>query len=286
MRPGLPSDLWALHWLRSLAGWNQTVGQWIAFLSSPSAVVFVACSGTSVIGVSTIWNYQGRLAWIGMVIVHPAYRRRGIARCLLNRCLEFTSQRGVDFVGLDATPAGRPLYHSLGFVEGEPLDRWVLEASKLRVRPRASLEVCVIEEGRESIAMLLKGEFDRLSFGVDRTDLLMSLLSECRSSVVLREGSGEELGYGVLRHGARHSYLGPVVAESKVSGRVIVTQLLGREHNGSVIWDLPIKNDAAVELAVELGFCRQRPLFRMWRPVPIMADRSDRIWAIVDPALG
>ena len=144
----------------------------------------------------------------------------------------------------------------------------------------------MIEEGRESIAMLLKGEFDRLSFGVDRTDLLMSLLSECRSSVVLRGGSGEELGYGVLRHGARHSYLGPVVAESKGSGRVIVTQLLGREHKGGVIWDLPTKNDAAVELAVELGFCRQRPLFRMWRPAPIMADRSDRIWAIVDPALG
>ena len=286
VRPGRPSDLWALHWLRSLAGWNQTVGQWIAFLSSPSAVVFVACSGTSVIGVSTVWNYQGRLAWIGMVIVHPAYRRRGIARCLLDRCLEFSSQRGIDIVGLDATPDGRPLYQSLGFVEGEQLDRWVLEACKLEVGKRTSLEGCVVEEGRESIVGLLEENFDRFSFGVERNDLLMSLLSECRSSVVLRGARGEALGFGLLRHGVRHTYLGPVVAESNASGRLIVTQLLEKKNSEGVIWDLPTKNEGAVTLADELGFCRQRPLFRMWRPAPLLADRSDRIWAIVDPALG
>ena len=259
---------------------------WNAFLRSLSAVVFVACSGSTVIGVSTVWNYQGRLAWLGMVIVHPAYRRLGIARRLLDSCLEFTSQQGIDIVGLDATPAGRPLYQSLGFVGGEQLDRWCVEAGKLRKVARTPQAAGGVEEGRESIVELLKEDFDRLSFGVDRKDLLMCLLSECRSAVVLRGGRDEILGCGVLRYGAKHTYLGPVVAESTVVGRSIVLQLLDKLQSEGVIWDVPRQNGAAVKLADELGFHRQRPLFRMWRPAPIVANRSDRIWAIVDPALG
>ena len=286
VRPGRLSDLWALHWLRSLAGWNQTVGQWTAFLTSPCAAVFVACSGTSVIGVSTVWNYQGRLAWIGMVIVHPAYRRLGVARRLLDCCLEFTSQRGIEIVGLDATPAGRPLYQSLGFIEGEQLDRWVLEAGRLRTEERTVLEGCIIEEGRASIVELLKEDYDHPSLGVDRIDLLRSLLSDCRTSVVLRGERREILGFGVLRHGAKHPYLGPVVAESIAVGCSIVHQLLDKQDGEGVIWDVPRKNEAAAKLADKLGFCRQRLLFRMWRPAPIVMDRPDRIWAIVDPALG
>lgn len=286
VRQGQPSDLWAVNWLRSLVGWNQAHGLWRTFLTEPSARVFVACSGALVIGSSMVWNYQGRLAWIGMVMVHPAYRRRGIAKSLLDRCLSYASERDVDIVGLDATPAGLPLYRSLGFVSGDSLGRWVLESFELRKGRKNIQKHGFTERTLEGLTRCLGKEFDRHSFGVERGELLASLLPECRASVAIGAECSEGLGYGLLRHGARQSYLGPVVAETETGGRLILDQLLAEIGDEGVIWDIPKRNRSAEKLALDRGFRMQRTLTRMWRPTPLMADRPERVWAIVDPALG
>jgi GNAT superfamily N-acetyltransferase len=49
------------------------------------------------------------LAWVGMVLTHPEYRRRGFARRLISHALEYARERGVMTLKLDATSAGRRL---------------------------------------------------------------------------------------------------------------------------------------------------------------------------------
>ncbi len=75
-----------------------------------------ACGGAAVIqrlpGPSTPTGKWGYVQWVA---TEPAYRRRGIARAVMIAILSWLSQRGVTNVELHATPAGEPLYRSLGF---------------------------------------------------------------------------------------------------------------------------------------------------------------------------
>jgi len=54
-------------------------------------------------------------AWILNMYTEPAARRRGIAKQLLQTMLDWSRANGFRNVSLHASPAGRPLYESLGF---------------------------------------------------------------------------------------------------------------------------------------------------------------------------
>lgn len=60
-------------------------------------------------------NPTGRKAYIMNMYTHPDYRRRGIARRMLGILVEETLARGIDFITLEATQMGRPLYEAFGF---------------------------------------------------------------------------------------------------------------------------------------------------------------------------
>lgn len=57
----------------------------------------------------------GRWAYIMNVYTRPAYRRRGLARRLLQTMLDWCAEQKMDQVTLIASDEGRPLYESLGF---------------------------------------------------------------------------------------------------------------------------------------------------------------------------
>ncbi|MBQ8312827.1 MAG: GNAT family N-acetyltransferase [Clostridia bacterium] len=65
----------------------------------------------------TCCNPDGRKAYIMNMYTAPEYRRRGIARKTLDMLVEECQRRGVRFITLEATEAGRPLYESYGFVK-------------------------------------------------------------------------------------------------------------------------------------------------------------------------
>lgn len=61
-------------------------------------------------------NPTGEKAYIMNMYTAPGYRRRGIARKTLDMLVQACRARGVTFITLEATEAGRPLYESYGFV--------------------------------------------------------------------------------------------------------------------------------------------------------------------------
>ena len=62
-----------------------------------------------------MWHVEPRRGNILNVYVQPAYRRRGLARALTERAVDWCRQNGVRMVILHASEAGRPLYSALGF---------------------------------------------------------------------------------------------------------------------------------------------------------------------------
>ena len=64
--------------------------------------------------------------WILNVYVEPAFRRRGIARALMETMIQHCREENFPFVSLHASDLGRPLYEQMGFVPTNEmrLDLW------------------------------------------------------------------------------------------------------------------------------------------------------------------
>src|SRR6266404_8815729 len=124
--------------LKDLAGWNQTEADWERFLSSSPDGCFVAEIDGRVIGTVTTIVYEDRFAWIGMVLVDPGFRNRGIGRALLQRAIEHLESRNLACIKLDATPQGKPVYEKVGFVSEYEIERWTLKRPSVRVNTEGS----------------------------------------------------------------------------------------------------------------------------------------------------
>lgn len=57
---------------------------------------------------------------LGMYVV-PEYRRRGVARTLMQRAMDCASENGASLISLHASDLGRPLYEQLGFADSHEM---------------------------------------------------------------------------------------------------------------------------------------------------------------------
>lgn len=81
---------------------------------------FIGAGGISYYRVMpTFHNVTGKKAYIMNMYTHPEYRRKGIAYRVLQLLTEDAEERGVGYITLEATKAGRYLYEKFGFVSME-----------------------------------------------------------------------------------------------------------------------------------------------------------------------
>jgi GNAT superfamily N-acetyltransferase len=60
-------------------------------------------------------NRSGQIGYIMSLVTDLGYRRRGIARRIMQTILKWLMEQGIQRVELHATEMGRPLYKELGF---------------------------------------------------------------------------------------------------------------------------------------------------------------------------
>jgi predicted N-acetyltransferase YhbS len=272
-------DLAAADQLRADLGWNQTISDWQRlFLLSPEGC-FVAEQNGRIVGTCTTVRYGNALAWIGMMMVHPASRGQGIGGALLRCAVNHLRRRGVRCIKLDATPMGQPLYTRIGFVPEWTLTRWEHHGSPLVVEPAPDCIKTIAEKHWPAIVAL-----DTRVFGAHRGSLLHSLALSSRRALVY-ESRGSIMGFGMLRNGARAGYLGPIVARTE-TGQVLVRCLVSGNDNGPIFWDVPDLNQPASLLARQLGFTFHRRLTRMYLDINLVPADPIGQWAIADPTAG
>lgn len=239
-----PTDIPAAMRLKEAAGWSQTEQDWANLLElEPEGCFGIDCDG-GLVATAAAFCYGRALAWIGMVLTAPEYRGRGLARRLMEHTLEFLARRGIEWIKLDATDMGHPLYARLGFEEEALVERWSL------VCPEASAPVDLPPARIEDFAAL-----DRAAFGADRAAVLARVAVE--SAAVPGEG------YAMGRPGSKAAFFGPCVCRSAETARTLLEWFLARHPGETVFWDLLPGNAEAVSLARRLGFEPRRRLVRM-----------------------
>lgn len=247
--------------LRALAGWNQTREDWQRFLDiSPEGCLLAECEGKPA-GVVTTISYGQDVGWIGMMLVHPDFRRRGIGSVLMRHAIEVLRSQKVKCIKLDATPDGRLVYLKLGFQDEFQLTRYV-------GGPFPSGETV---EG--SIDPADAVEWDRRAIGFDRSVLLKRLI-EASPRV-----ADSDAGFGLLRRGSNATYLGPVVGSPDLANSLIAGQ-------SKIYCDIPDSNRAMRQWAEAHGFVAQRTLTRMFLGQNIVGSAPELLCAIAAPELG
>ena len=262
--------------LKDLAGWNQTPADWRCFLESSPQGCFAAEVDGQVVGTAATIIYEERFAWIGMVLVDPEFRGRGIGTRLLQRTIEHLDAIDIGTMKLDATPAGRPIYQKLGFVDEYEIERWLLKRSVPDAASSADLHPV-------SDPVL---QLDREIFGADRSPLLRSLAAENPDFALAAERDGEIAGYTFGRRGTLADHLGPWMARDEETAAALLDEFLGRSSRETIFVDGLKDRGFVAELLQARGFKVSRPLTRMVRGPNSYPGRPELLCAILGPEFG
>jgi GNAT superfamily N-acetyltransferase len=281
------ADLPAALRLSMQAGWNQVEDDWRAMLEGgwalgragpePGASELIATALTVPLG--------ARLAWISMVLVDQAWRRRGLGTRLLQRCIAQLSGEGVT-AGLDATPAGRLVYAPLGFQPLYGIARLILEPGAdlgggLAAAPPGDLAV------RPLAAADLAGlaEWDAARSFMRRDRLLADLHRRLPAAAWLATRAGAIAGFALGRNGRLSNQLGPVMADDAATARALLGAAL-RATGRAAILDLPERHGEFHAWLRAAGAQPQRDYTRMLLGPPGALPPPDNLFAIAGPELG
>jgi GNAT superfamily N-acetyltransferase len=271
------ADVSACLALSSEAGWNQTTEDWLLMLGRGHGFGIQAPDGRMV-ATAIAHGYGGLFGWISMVLVTPDFRRRGLAKELLARCLEAFAENDL-VAGLDATEAGRKVYRTLGFVDVYGLHRLTAD-----VRPLAT--AAVSGPRPMSLADLPAVRvYDGRAFGTDRGDVLAHLFDRASCLAFVSEEAGCIRGFVLGRDGREATQIGPLSADDEVAAIALLDAALARAA-GRVYVDVVDHHGTFRSHLERHGFAPQRPLTRMLRGRADPFDDPARVFAIAGPELG
>ena len=250
IRQFVKGDIGAGLELCRIAAWNQLEADWECLLATAPDGLFAAVEDGRVCGTASAILHPPSLGWIGMILVHPDKRGRGIAADLMDSCITCLRAKGAGTIKLDATELGRSVYLKLGFRDEQPIHRMVLECEPASAAPRTPAQ-----------PPAWFGNFDRSAFGADRSGALTHLI-ECGEAEFL-EGQGRDRAAAFLRHGFHATFLGPVVATGRNAAKSAIQRLLSLNASKHIVADVFPKHPESQRLFEELGFQTDRRLMRM-----------------------
>lgn len=266
------ADITALGDLRHQMDWSRSHDLLTAIERWPGGRIFIIRAGelASLSGevarlpaAATVAIAAPPVGVIGNVVVRPEFQRGGIGRAIMTHALSWLERQGARNVYLDATPAGRPLYRRLGFVD--VTSSWytraplaALDHDLLRARAAGGNVARVVAANVDALIRL--APLDRAAFGGDRMGLLDLLLRQANHELLVAEApAGAPLGFLMTRppepplSGAR---IGPLVARDDATAAALLAHALegaGAPTTGSLIASINGDNPRALALFASIG---------------------------------
>src|SRR5438105_2973804 len=155
--------------LSTQAGWNQNAQDWrrIYYLCNDSC--FAGKIDGQLVATGTLVPYENKCGWIGMMLVDEKHRKRGYGAAMLNRLVRTADEMGLEWIGLDATEFGEPLYRKTGFRPVGGVDRWKL------TKPHRPIAISGIRDYDSIHDEEAARTLDAAATGMERRDLLLHL---------------------------------------------------------------------------------------------------------------
>lgn len=269
-----PGDVHSAMRLVEIAGWNQTSADWHRILGYEPFGCFKAMVDDRLAGTVTTTSYENRIAWIGMMLVDPDYRRQGIGSALMQKAIDYLNSKSIECIWLDATPMGQPVYQRLGFQALYSFHRWHSSRGVFCKEIKKNFNSV-----NRSISLQLSHQgLDLRHFGYDRLDYLGRLL-KCSDAAI------SQTGFGMIRQGRIAHYLGPLVT-SDVNDAIEIASSLVVIAENDIFLDYPGGDPQFIKWLYENHFSPVRTLTRMWLGKQPDVKAFQMQFAICDPATG
>ncbi|MGQ0601903.1 MAG: GNAT family N-acetyltransferase [Anaerolineales bacterium] len=252
------ADLSGALALTRYAGWNQVEADWRHTLNAGRGWGLSTAAGL-LIATAAVLPYPPTFGWISLVLVHPEHRRRGHASRLMQVAIDDLRARQLTPM-LDATPAGRAVYVTLGFRDCWGITRLAAKAGMIGTDEVSASAITIRAITADDWSHLAKR--DAAAFGAVREPLLREFARR-RPEVALVARAGQEIsGFLFGREGHTATQLGPLVAHSHEAACALLWAAL-QQVAGPVYLDLADHNQRLLNWLIERGFVIQRPFTRM-----------------------
>ncbi|UCD95077.1 MAG: GNAT family N-acetyltransferase [Candidatus Zixiibacteriota bacterium] len=234
---------------------------------------FIAWKADHRVGMVTAISY-GRFAFLGCLIVIKEARGEGIGEKLMRHAVDFLKRKGVRTIELDGVFKAVPLYRRLGF-----RDKYL---SLRFVRPPEYSHKDHPPCPENLFPEIL--EFDRRATGIGREKPLGAYFEDLPDHIHA-SGLGRLLAYAIVRPRADNLLeLGPMVAESAASARVLLQSIIDKYAARPIGIGIPATNSEGVDLIISSGFHYREPALRMYLGERLEYEKH--IYGIFSPEKG
>ena len=213
-------------------GWNGGVHDVETFAAVDPGAWLVAEIDGRPVGVTLATRWNDAFGWVGVYLVEPEHRGRGIGLALFQRTVERLAPRSI---GLDGDPAQQDNYRRSGFVDVHPNTRWQGPAGAWR---GVEGSVAASQVSFEELLAL-----DARALGTERPALLRAWLDqpEATTGVALRDG--RVAGFATARPAFDGWKVGPVHAHDAVVAASAIAGAVAALPPDTVCWlDVPEPN--------------------------------------------
>ena len=233
-----------------------------------------------------LFDYGDSLRSIGMVLVAPPHRRRGLARAVMDRCLSMAGRRPTMLI---ATAMGESLYVDLGFAEVGRVARMACDSAVAGAESAAAGAVSAARGERlpsistADVHAVL--ELDRMACGADRSALLRSLLARAAATAVVRRASGAIRAFGIALRQRDQLVVAPLIAPNTSDAVTLFLSLAGG-CAGPVRLDVPTRQEAFLSALAALGLTQGPSAPIMLLGAGSLPGRREQIYAIASRGFG
>jgi len=244
----------AVEWAAG-EGWNPGVCDADSFYEADPNGFFIAELNRKPVGSISAVSYDDTFGFMGFYIVKKDLRHLGIGMKLWNASLEYMGDRTIGGDGVVAMLEKyaqydfriahfNARYEGIGTVSGPSLN----EISGVSF---AELE-----------------HYDRSFFPAPRTAFLKSWISRTGTRGRLVVENGSIVGYGVIRPCYRGFKIAPLFADSPEIASELFDSLSALAGGRPIFLDIPVCNEAAVQLVERQGMNRVFETARIYRGTP------------------
>ena len=268
-------DISGAMFLVESAHWNQTPQDWQMILTIPGTHL-VAIHEKKIVGSICSLDFE-TFVWLAMVLVHPDYRRQGIATVLMKKISDIYHGRTLR---LDATENGARVYENFNFQPVAKIFRWQishrkeLPASSGLITPPASAD-----------DFSYFSERDKLVFGGNRSGVLSWLVQKYPQQC-LKLMTVNTWAYVLGRPGNHAWQIGPLVADSLNTADSQLCQILAKFPDQKFFIDTFAGPIEWHQKLLNYGFTKQRTFVRMQQGPDTTFGLAENQFAIGGPEIG
>jgi GNAT superfamily N-acetyltransferase len=259
-------------------GWNPGLHDAESFRAADPEGFLVAEHDGQPVGCISAVSYDRRFGFIGLYIVVPDWRGRGIGRRLWNEAM---TRLAGQVVGLDGVPAQQANYRRSGFelawnnVRFAGLARAREGSEGAQLRPLAEVDFDTLCDDDRRIFPAARAAFLRCWIALPDTHALAWI------------EHGRLAGWGVIRRCRQGHKIGPLVADNPLIAKALFAALCHRVPAGDTVFlDVPMPNAPALALAQSHALEAVFETARMYAGGTAPAIELERVFGITSFELG